>query len=253
MNPVIDSLVVRPETADLARAAAVELAGAQAVGPRLETVAEMTTVHTHFFECLLPGYPGWRWAVTLVTLEDDTSTIDEVVLLPGEGAITAPAWVPWRERIRPGDLSPGDLLPVDEDDPRLVPGYFAADEEYPVDRALARALDQEVGLGRPRVLSVDGRDQAAQRWYDGDRGPAVPLAQSAPGRCGQCGFLLRLAGPMSTMFGVCANAFANDDGRVVSLDHGCGAHSEAQLRKKQLPAPLPDPVFDSVSEDLESF
>lgn len=253
MSPVINSLDVRPETVDLARAAAVELAGAEAVGPHLETVAEMAAVHTHFFECLLSGYPGWRWAVTLVALEDDTPTVDEVVLLPGEGAITAPAWVPWRERIRPGDLSPGDLLPVDEDDPRLVPGYFAADEEYPVDRDLARALDQEVGLGRPRVLSVDGRDQAAQRWYDGDHGPAVPLAQSAPGRCGQCGFLLRLAGPMSTMFGVCANAFANDDGRVVSLDHGCGAHSEAQLRKKQLPAPLPDPFFDSVSEDLEDF
>lgn len=250
---VIDSLAVRPETADLARAAAVEMAGADAVGPHLGIVAEMAAVHTHFFGCLLSGYPGWRWAVTLVALDDDTPTIDEVVLLPGEEAITAPAWVPWRERIRPGDLSPGDLLPVDEDDPRLVPGYFAVDEEYPVDRALARALDQEVGLGRSRVLSVDGRDQAAQRWYEGDRGPAVPLAQSAPGRCGQCGFLLRLAGPMSTMFGVCANAFANDDGRVVSLDHGCGAHSEAQLRKKQLPAPLSDPVFDSVSEDLETF
>ncbi len=51
------------------------------------------------------------------------------------------------------------------------------------------------------------------------------------------------------MFGVCANEFANDDGRVVSLNHGCGAHSEAQLRKKQLPPPLPDHVFDTVSVD----
>jgi hypothetical protein len=99
------------------------------------------------------------------------------------------------------------------------------------------------------VLSVEGRDQAAQRWYDGAAGPNVPLAQSAPGRCGNCGFLVRLAGPLSTMFGVCANAFANDDGRVVSLDHGCGAHSEAQLRRKQLPPPLPDPVFDSLTVD----
>ena len=112
----------------------------------------------------------------------------------------------------------------------------------------------EIGLGRSRVLSVDGRDLAAQRWYDGEQGPDVPLAQSAPGRCSSCGFLVRLAGPLSTMFGVCANEFANDDGRVVALEHGCGAHSEAQLRKKQLPPPLPDHVFDTVSrDDLEPF
>ena len=61
-----------------------------------------------------------------------------------------------------------------------------------------------------------------------------PLAQSAPGP------LRRRAASWSgsparssQMFGVCANAHANDDGRVVSLDHGCGAHSEVQLAKKQ--------------------
>jgi len=43
-------------------------------------------------------------------------------------------------------------------------------------------------------------------------------------------------------------------GRVVALGHGCGAHSEAQLRKKQLPQPVPDPSFDTISrDDLEEF
>ncbi len=69
-----------------------------------------------------------------------------------------------------------------------------------------------------------------------------------------CGFLVKLAGPLSQAFGVCANAFANDDGKVVSLDHGCGAHSEAQLSKKQLPRPLPEPALDAIRrEDLELF
>ena len=72
--------------------------------------------------------------------------------------------------------------------------------------------------------------------------------------CRDCGFLVRLAGPLAEMFGVCANEYANDDGRVVSCDHGCGAHSEAQLRKKHLPPPLPDHVFDTVTaDDLETF
>jgi hypothetical protein len=112
----------------------------------------------------------------------------------------------------------------------------------------------ELGLGRARVLSLEGRELAAQRWYDGEQGPDVPLAQSAPGRCYGCGFMVRIAGPLSTQFGVCANEFANDDGRVVSFDHGCGAHSEAQLRKKQLPPPMADHVFDTISrDDLETF
>jgi hypothetical protein len=63
-----------------------------------------------------------------------------------------------------------------------------------------------------------------------------------------------MAGPLSRVFGVCANGFANDDGRVVSYDHGCGAHSEVALAKRDQPQPLPDPVWDTVRvEDLERF
>ena len=69
-----------------------------------------------------------------------------------------------------------------------------------------REVADELGLGRARVLSLEGRDLAAERWYDGSHGPDSPLAQSAPASCGTCGFLVRLAGPLSRLFGVCANA-----------------------------------------------
>lgn len=239
------------QAVDAARTALVEQVGDDVVGEHRGTSPESEGAVTHHFACTQKGYPGWVWAVTVAHAPGQESvTIDEIVMLPGEDAITAPRWVPWRDRIQPGDLSPGDLLPADEDDPRLVPTYFAG--ERPDDEELS--VVDELGLGRARVLSPEGRELAAQRWYDGEQGPDVPLAQSAPGRCGGCGFLVRLDGPLATMFGVCANEFANDDGRVVALNHGCGAHSEAQLRKKQLPPPLPDHVFDTVSrDDLEEF
>jgi hypothetical protein len=237
--------------ADLARAALVEDVGAADVGDHLGHVVEGERVVTHLFACTRRGYAGWRWSVTVARApRQKVVTVDEVVLMPGDEAIVAPEWVPYRERLKPGDLSPGDLLPVEEDDPRLVPTYSFGDD--PLDdeaKAQVRQVAQDLGLGRVRTLSVEGRDLAAQRWYEGNGGPASPLAQSAPASCHSCGFLVRLAGPLAETFGVCANGDANDDGRVVSFDHGCGAHSEVQLAKKHEPQPLPDHVFDTLTDD----
>jgi hypothetical protein len=249
--PKLDS--AGAEAIDAARTALVDQVGAAFVGDHLGCTAEDERVVTHFFASTQGGYGGWRWSVTVARASRHKDvTIDEVVLLPGDNAILAPEWVPWKERIQPGDLSPGDLLPVEEDDPRLAPAYTAADEI--VDRASVKEVADELGLGRPRVLSLEGRELAAQRWYDGSHGPEVAIAQSAPGRCIGCGFMVKLSGPLSQLFGVCANAYANDDGRVVSFDHGCGAHSEARINKKNLPQPLPEPVLDTLGwEDLETF
>lgn len=243
--------------ADQARAALVEDVGAADVGEHLGHLVEGERVVTHQFECRRKGYVGWRWSVTVARAPRQKDvTVDEVVLIPGDEAIVAPPWVPYRERIQPGDLSPGDLLPVEDDDPRLVPTYLVGEDEdlSDEDRAQIRRVAQDLGLGRVRTLSVEGRDLAAERWYDGDGGPSSPLAEAAPDTCFNCGFLVRLAGPLSDTFGVCANGNANDDGRVVSFDHGCGAHSEVQLAKKHEPQPMPDHVFDTISvDDYESF
>jgi Protein of unknown function (DUF3027) len=241
---------------DVARTALIEDVGAADVGAHLGHVVEGERVATHFFACERAGYDGWRWSVTVARASrQKLVTVDEVVLIPGDDAIVAPQWVPYRERIKPGDLSPGDLLPVDDDDPRLVPTYSFGDDPLDADdKAQVRAVAKDLGLGRVRTLSPEGRDLAAQRWYDGDGGPDSPLARSAPDSCTTCGFLLRVAGPLSETFGVCANGNANDDGRIVSLDHGCGAHSEVRLAKKHEPQPLPEPVVDTVTPDeIELF
>jgi hypothetical protein len=210
---------------ELAREVALAVAG-PSVGEHLGVEPEPggpgDRVATHSFATTEPGYVGWRWAVTLARVDGaDLITIDEIVLLPGSGALLAPEWVPWSERVQPGDLAPGDVLPPAPDDPRLVPSYADVDAEE-----LPFALHRELGLGRERVLSAEGRADAALRWEQGEGGPDTPTAKAAPGRCGDCGFLVPLAGALGRRFGACANAFSPDDGRVVSLLHGCGAHSE---------------------------
>lgn len=241
---------------DEAHVALAREAPATDVGEHLGTVSEGARVVTHRFACERPGYVGWHWAVTLTRASRQRRvTVDEVVLLPGEDAITAPEWVPYRDRLRSGDLSPGDLLPVSDDDPRLVPTYsFGDDPLDPDERAQIRTVAEDLGLGRVRTLSPEGRDQAAERWLADNAGPDAPLAKQAPESCWSCGFLVRLGGPLADTFGVCANGAANDDGKVVAFDHGCGAHSEVRLTKKHRARPLPDHVFDTVAlDELEFF
>ena len=186
--------------------------------------ADEDRVATYLFDATLSGYKGWRWCVTVAKVDGVTQpTICDVVLLPGPDALTAPDWIPYRDRIQPGDVGIGDIVPSSLDDTRLVAGAQA----LPADEDLDTAMAIELGFGRARVMSIEGRDQAAKRWYEGDRGPKSPLAESAPKPCHSCGFFIQIAGSLRSTFGVCANAISPEDARVVSVDHGCGAHSEA--------------------------
>jgi hypothetical protein len=308
------------QAVDVARAAAEEMAGPAGVGEHLAITADGDRVVTHLFHSLDPAYRGWCWAITVARASRSKHvTVSEGLLLPGSEAILAPDWVPWRERLRPGDLGPGDLLPAAPDDARLVPmatldgddgltdwgesswavfsaelaGLAAADDEDQdqdqddgtlaadsadsvddagagdagsadggtgdrtgaSDRAAARLAAQSRASAVPdtvplraRVLSSIGRDDTALRWYTSEHGPKGPLAHAAPGLCASCGFYVRLAGPLGQVFGVCANAYAPDDGRVVSVDHGCGAHSEAVFAPSA-EQPL-RPVIDELGYDL---
>jgi Protein of unknown function (DUF3027) len=233
---------------DLARAAADETAGAIGVGDYLGAQAEDTRVVSHFFACPHPGYRGWRWSVTVArAARARVVTIDEVVLLPGEGALQAKPWVPWAERIQPRDVTPGLLMPSTGDDPRLEPGYTGGEDASnpePAEMSLVRVVVSELGLGRERVLSAEGRDEATQRWLAGEGGPDNLLSRLAPDVCETCGFFVRLRGSLGTLFGVCTNAFSVSEGTVVSVDHGCGAHSSVHADEQ--PDELPPPVWDTI-------
>ncbi|MDQ3402485.1 MAG: DUF3027 domain-containing protein [Actinomycetota bacterium] len=229
---------------ELARAAARQQAGAD-VGAHVAVHAEETFAATHHFDADKPGYRGWCWAVTVANAGQGTPvTISEVVLLPGPDALTAPAWVPWQERVRAGDLGPGDLLPTSPDDPRLAPGYLASDDPDIEETAL------DIGLGRVRVLSREGRLDAADRWLDGDFGPGAEMARSAPAHCGSCGFYLSVAGSLRSAFGVCGNEISPADGRVVHVEYGCGAHSEAEVEQIS-PVLVADLMYDDALLDVE--
>lgn len=219
-----DKTLTSPAAIELARRALEEVTDPITIGEYVAAAPDAERLVTHLFDCTLSGYRGWRWAVTLSRVpRGRTATVCEVELLPGEEALLAPAWVPWAERLEPGDITRSDRLPRKETDERLEPGWEATGED-----ADAVALD-ELDLGRPRVLSAQGVASAAERWYGGDHGPEAEGVRKAHATCSTCGFFVPMAGALRAIFGVCANEWATDDGSVVSLDHGCGAHSETDL------------------------
>ena len=243
------------EAVDLARDAVVAVVGAAEVGDHLGVQADGERIVTHLFDCADPAYAGWRWAVTVVRAPRAKAvTVSETVLLPGPGALLAPDWVPWHDRLRPGDLGVGDLLPAPPDDERLVPlvvleGEDAVTDWFDGDPDTGPAEPAELPApGRSRVLSAIGREGASERWYASEHGPRTPLAHAAPAHCISCGFFVPLSGELGRLFGACANAYAPDDGRVVSADHGCGAHSEAMA--DAVAARAVAPVIDEFGYDL---
>jgi Protein of unknown function (DUF3027) len=229
---------------DLARQAIAEFSVPDAVGEYLGASYEDPNAATHRFLAHLPGYQGWQWAVVVATYAGaDHATISEVVLVPGPTALLAPEWVPWENRVRPGDLGPGDLLAPVTDDPRLVPGYTASGDDQ-VDETAA-----EFGLGRRWVMGAWGRFQAAERWHDGEYGPDSAMSRSTKRVCRDCGFFLPLAGSLGSMFGVCGNELSAD-GNVVDKQYGCGAHSDTPA-PAGTGSPMYEPYDDGVLDVME--
>ena len=177
------------EAVELAREAAEEAAWPGKPGEHLGVSADGDRVVTHLFECLDAGYRGWRWAVTVARASRARSvTLDETVLLPGPDAILAPEWVPWSERLRPGDLGPGDLLPTESADLRLEPGFTGEDGPPP-----NSVVAEESQLTEP-AAGVALEDASAKEPAEAGREnqPAEPVAY-AP-RVAEIGFVAQEIG-----------------------------------------------------------
>jgi len=96
-EPELDEVLAASQ--DLARTALLEITSEDTIGAFAGALAEADHVASLRFECTMPAYPHWYWTVTLARVEDAEPTVMELELLPGEGALLAPPWVPWSVRL----------------------------------------------------------------------------------------------------------------------------------------------------------
>lgn len=101
------------EALRLAEAALDEIAPAGAVGDVVDAIDEQGVLALRY-RSQLAGYPDWRWTVTLATDAEGVQTVLEVALLPGEGSLVAPEWVPWADRLA-DYLAAKETADADED------------------------------------------------------------------------------------------------------------------------------------------
>jgi hypothetical protein len=108
----------------VARVALAEIAPEGTVGALIDSAAAEDGVLALNFVSTLPGYPGWHWSASVANLPGEAPTVLEVELMPGEGALLAPDWVPWVDRLEEYHVaqaalaaqSGDDLLDDDDDD-----------------------------------------------------------------------------------------------------------------------------------------
>ena len=250
----------------IAKAVAIEVADEDnQVGDFVEAIDLGDDVTDFRFETRVRGYEGWQWSVTLYhDVELDHWTVNESSLVPTDRALRPPAWIPWKDRLEPTDLAVTDSIGTEPDDPRLEEGFRATDagegapaetpemsETSETSKEDVEDAVQEFELSRRHVLTPLGRAQTAKRWYEGPRGPKSLSTKTADGNpCSTCGFFIPLKGELNLLFGVCANKWSPDDGRVVSVDHGCGEHSEIEPPEPSHLWVQSKPAFDDLHIDI---
>ena len=223
-------------------------------------------------------------------VELDHWTVNESSLVPTDKALRPPEWIPWKDRLEPTDLAVTDSIGTDPDDPRMEEGFRKVEpaeqgENVSSDAESAETTDagdngetdadgvggsqdesaaasvtseedideavEEFDLSRRHVLTPLGRSQTAKRWYEGPRGPKSLSTKTSDGNpCSTCGFFIPLKGELNLLFGVCDNKWSPDDGRVVSIDHGCGEHSEIEPPEPSHLWVQSKPAFDDLHIDI---
>ncbi len=213
--------LLTPTAISVAREALADIAEGEEIGEHIGVTGLARNVAVHRFDADVPGYPGWEWnAVVACASGSRYVTVNEVALVPApEGeALRAPEWVPYSDRLRPGDLGPGDLMAPAPDDERLTEDSFARDAvTFP-------------GRETKKYLTTTGLRDAKQRWRTGEFGPTSEFAEKAALRCASCAFYVPMAPPIDDVFGVCTNEYSAD-GRVVASSYGCGAHSDTTVEE----------------------
>ena len=189
---------------DVARAALLEITPESSVGELVSEEVSDEGVSTVRFASTMLGYPDWFWTVSVAQLPGEQPSVLEAELLPGEGALIAPDWVPWADRledykaaqaaIAAGELAAGGVSDDDDESDDDDDSDDDSDDDVDDDDADDEHDDDDLGDDpddgidfesdadsddsalMPPAVGVDEQDEPdAQSEEDGPEPPAAPV------------------------------------------------------------------------------
>ncbi|SDK24605.1 Protein of unknown function [Cryobacterium psychrotolerans] len=179
------------QAVDVARAALIEITPADTIGEPVGHIVEGEHVVSLLFDCLMTGYPGWHWTVSLSRIDGDSQpSVLETELMPGGEALLAPEWVPWSDRL--ADHRTAQELAEAE----AAAEALDALDEFDVETDEADALDEDdefededggddeldgIDFGEALAASPLNPGEAAQAEAETDDGTPDPPFEAASG------------------------------------------------------------------------
>ena len=131
-KPRVDSTLAA--AIDTAYSAIAEFTPADQIGGHLGVVADDERVITHRFVSNVPGYSGWELFATLARAPRAKAvTVCETGMLPGDGSILAPEWVPWMERASEEERIRLDAIAAGEDPAKALEAAGFGPKDEPVE------------------------------------------------------------------------------------------------------------------------
>jgi Protein of unknown function (DUF3027) len=174
---------------ELARNALLEVTDARSVGPLVSETDEGDGVVSLRFESSLPGYLGWKWTVSIAKIGDAEPTVLESELMPGDGALLAPEWVPWSDRLdeynagRAAAEAGDDEDAEDDDDEDLLDEEDLEDDDLGDDEYDGVDVDAVLEEADDEDLLDDAEDSENADVFD-DEDDADPAPASDPAAVG---------------------------------------------------------------------
>lgn len=192
MSEVTDTPSIAPTDAtllaalDLARTALLEITTEDTIGEVIGHVDEGDLVVSLLFDCLMTGYPGWRWTVSLARVDEKSEPkVLETELTPGDDALLAPQWVPWSDRLVEDEReADDDEADSDDDDDSDEDDDESDDDAESLDDEAEGSLDALNGIDFDEALAAAelNPSETAEAQADTDHGAPQPPTRSRRAR-----------------------------------------------------------------------
>ena len=230
---------------DVAREAAEGIAEPGTVGEHLEVVMDGERARDPLLRLprRRPTAAGVGRSPSPGAARQKVATVCETNLCRATASVLSPQWLPYDERLAPGDLRAGDILPFS--------GTTRGSCGLRGDRRRGRRPDGVVGArpGSPAGAVRGGPRGRGPTLVCRAHGPTADVAEQAHDRCSTCGYFFPMAGRCARFSAYAPTAGPRPTARSSALTTAAGRTARSTSRRRTAAA-HGSPILDEFAVDM---